>query len=101
MLETGTLSIDRQGRSSPCGPNWPQTLKTQDSFVSNAQLGGLQEFAMAPSSKCVAFLEISKVSGMQLMGFVHTVDAMVGTTDGSLGNSRLTGDTKEVKWIRS
>lgn len=67
VLETGTLSIDRQGRSSPCGPNWSQTLKTHDSFVSNAQLRGWQEFAMAPRSKCVAFLEISKVSGMQLM----------------------------------
>lgn len=101
VLETGTLSIDRQGRSSPCGPNWSQTLKTHDSFVSNAQLRGWQEFAMAPRSKCVAFLEISKVSGMQLMRFVHTVDAMVGTRDGSLGDSRLTGDIEAVKWVRS
>lgn len=101
VLETGTLSIDRQGRSSPCGPNWPQTLKTHDSFVSNAQLCGWQEFAMAASGKCVAFLEISRVSEMQPRRFVHTVGAMVGTIDGSSGNSRVTGDIKAVKRIRS
>lgn len=101
VLEAGTLSIDRQGRSSPCGPNSPQTLKTHDSFVSNVQLHGWQEFAMAASGKCVAFLEISRVSEMQPRRFVHTVGAMVGTIEGSLGNSRVTGGIKAVKQIRS
>lgn len=101
VLETETFSIDRQGRSSPCSPNWPQTLKTHDSSVSNVQLRGWQEFAVAPSSKCVAFLEISRVSEMQPRRFVHTIGAMLGTIAGSLGNLGDTGDIKAVKWIRS